>query len=89
MTNIHMINELNNNAIFPAQGKKTQLPDSVINTKTDIGRAAGLYKNDDGYRPYTIYSGEFGGHFDPLRKIFLHTYFIKYIFLLYRLYFVT
>lgn len=59
MTNIHMINELNNNSLFPAKGKKTQLPDSVVNTKTDIGRAAGLYKNDDGYRPYTIYSGEF------------------------------
>lgn len=61
MTNIHMINELNNNSIFPANGKKKQLPDSVIDTKTDIGRIPGLYKNDDGYRPYTIYvrSGEF------------------------------
>lgn len=61
MTNIHMINELNNNSIFPAAGKKKQLPDSVIDTKTDIGRIPGLYKNDDGYRPYTIYvrSGEF------------------------------
>jgi hypothetical protein len=60
MTNINMINELNNNSIFPAaNGKKKQLPDSVINSKTDIGRIPGLYKNDDGYRPYTIYSGEF------------------------------
>lgn len=58
MTNIHMINELNNNSIFPANGKKKQLPDSIIDTKTDIGRIPGLYKNDDGYRPYTIYTGE-------------------------------
>jgi hypothetical protein len=61
MTNIHMINELNNNSIFPANGKKKQLADSIIDTKNDIGRIAGLYKNDDSYRPYTIYgnSGEF------------------------------
>jgi hypothetical protein len=61
MTNIHMINELNNNSIFPAKGKKKQLPDNVINSKTDIGGVAGLYgkSDDDGYRPYTIYSGEF------------------------------
>lgn len=60
MTNIHMINELNNNSIFTI-GKKKILPDSVIDSKTDIGRIAGMYKNDDGYRPYTIYgqSGEF------------------------------
>jgi hypothetical protein len=60
MTNIHMINELNNNSIFPAKGKKKQLPDNVINSKTDIGGVAGLYgkSDDDGYRPYTIYSGE-------------------------------
>jgi hypothetical protein len=59
-----MINELNNNSIFPAKGKKKQLPDSVIDTKTDIGRIPGLYKNDDGYRPYTIYGnpGEFSLH---------------------------
>lgn len=50
-----MINELNNNSIFTATGKKKQLPDSVIDSKADIGRIAGLYKNDDGYRPYTIY----------------------------------
>lgn len=59
-----MINELNNNSIFPAKGKKTQLPDSIVDTKTDIGRIPGLYKNDDGYRPYTIYGnpGEFSIH---------------------------
>lgn len=55
MTNIHVINELNNNSIFPANNKKKQLPDSIINAKTDVGRIPGLYKNDDGYRPYTIY----------------------------------
>ena len=66
MTNINMINELNNNSIFPAaNGKKKQLPDSIINSKTDIGRIPGLYKNDDGFRPYTIYSGEF-----PLYRTF-------------------
>lgn len=61
MTNIHVINELNNNSIFPASNKKKQLPDSIINAKTDVGRIPGLYKNDDGYRPYTIYKnpGEF------------------------------
>lgn len=52
-----MINELNNNSIFPsATGKKKQLPDSIINSKTDIGRIPGLYRNDD---IYTIYSGKF------------------------------
>lgn len=60
MTNIHMINELNNNFIFAANGKKKQLPDSVIDSKTDIGRIAGLYKRDDG-KPFTIFGnpGEF------------------------------
>lgn len=61
-----MINELNNNNIFPtANGKKKQLPDSIIDTKNDIGRIPGLYKNDDGYRPYTIYKnpGEFAAPF--------------------------
>lgn len=55
MTNIHMINELNNNSIFLDNGKKKQLPDSIIDTKNDIGRIPGLYKSDDAYRPYTIY----------------------------------
>lgn len=63
MTNIHMINELNNNSIFPINGKyqKNCLPDSIIDTKTDIGRISGLYRTDDNYRPYTIYgnSGKF------------------------------
>lgn len=62
MTNIHMINELNNNTIFAGNAKKKiQLPDSVVDTRNDIGRIPGLYKNDDGYRPYTIYgnAGEF------------------------------
>lgn len=59
MTNIHMINELNNNTIFAGNGKKKiQLPDSVVDTRNDIGRIPGHYKNDD---IYTIYgnSGEF------------------------------
>lgn len=61
MTNINMINELNNNSIFPANAKKKQLSDSIIDSKKDIGGIPGLYKNDDGYRPYTIYGnpGEF------------------------------
>lgn len=71
MTNINMINELNNNSIFPAaNGKKKQLPDSIINSKTDIGRIPGLYKNDDGYRPYTIYSGEFCPQTQTLLLVF-------------------
>lgn len=65
MTNIHMINELNNNSIFPAKGSKNQLPDSVIDAKRDIGRVPGLYKADDSFRPYTIYGnrGEFASSF--------------------------
>lgn len=61
MTNINIINELNNNSIFPANEKKKQLPDSIIDTKNDIGRVPGSYKNDDEDRPYTIYgkAGEF------------------------------
>lgn len=57
-----MINELNNNTIFADNAKKKiQLPDSVLDTRNDIGRIPGHYKNDDVYRPYTIYgnSGEF------------------------------
>lgn len=73
MTNIHMINELNNNSIFPANGKNKQLPDSVIDSKTDIGRIPGLYKSDDGYRPYTIYGNS--GEFSPQTK-FISFYFI-------------
>lgn len=59
MTNIHMINELNNNTIFANGKKKIQLPDSVVDIKNDIGTIPGLYKNDDNV--YTIYgnSGEF------------------------------
>lgn len=62
MTNIHMINELNNNTIFAGNAKKKiQLPDTVVDTRNEIGSIPGLYKNDDGYRPYTIYgnTGEF------------------------------
>lgn len=62
MINIHMINELNNNTIFAGNTKKKiQLPDSIVDTKKDIGTIPGLYKTDDDYRPYTIYgnSGEF------------------------------
>lgn len=62
MTNITMINEFNNNTIFAGNAKKKiQLPDSVVDTKKDIGTIPGLYRTDDGYRPYTIYgnSGEF------------------------------
>lgn len=78
-----MINELNNNSIFPANGKKKQLPDSIIDTKNDIGRIPGLYKNDDTYRPYTIYgnSGEFSPHFsfgssdDDFGSLFFNTFF--------------
>lgn len=57
-----MINEFNNNTIFAGNAKKKmQLPDSVVDTKKDIGTIPGLYRTDDGYRPYTIYgnSGEF------------------------------
>ncbi|XP_070508132.1 solute carrier family 41 member 1 isoform X2 [Chironomus tepperi] len=54
MTNIHMINELNNNTIFAGNGKKkVQLPDSVVDNRKDIGRIPGLYKNDDNI--FTIY----------------------------------
>lgn len=53
MTNIHNISELNNNSIFLGNGNKQQLPDSIIDSKTDIGTVQGLYKNDDG--PFTIY----------------------------------
>lgn len=63
MTNIHIINELNNNSIFNTTGKKKQLPDSIIDTKNDIGRIPGLYKNEDTYRPYTIYGNP--GKFSP------------------------
>lgn len=62
MTNIHMINELNNNTVFAGNAKKKiQLPDTVVDTRNDIGSVPGHYKNDDGYRPYTIYgkTGEF------------------------------
>ncbi|KAG5681517.1 hypothetical protein PVAND_010943 [Polypedilum vanderplanki] len=59
MTNIHMINELNNNnTIFAGGKKKIQLPDSVVDTKKDVGRLPGLYKNDDTI--YTIYTGTSG-----------------------------
>lgn len=66
MTNIHMINELNNNSIFPANGKKKQMPDAAVDTKNDTGRIPGLYKSDDGYRPYTIYGNS--GEFSPTHK---------------------
>lgn len=62
MTNIHMINELNNNTVFAGNAKKKiQLPDTVVDTRNDIGGVPGHYKNDDGFRPYTIYgkTGEF------------------------------
>lgn len=64
MTNIHMINELNNNTIFAGNGKKkVQLPDSVVDNRKDIGRIPGLYKNDDNI--FTIYgnSGELPSKF--------------------------
>lgn len=62
MTNIHMINELNNNTIFAGNAKKKiQLSDAIVDTRNDTGSIPGLYKIDDGYRPYTIYgnAGEF------------------------------
>lgn len=64
MTNIHMINELNNNTVFANGNKKRiQLPDSVVD-RNDIGRLQGLYKNGDNiYTIYTGASGEFSQHF--------------------------
>lgn len=86
MTNINMINELNNNSIFPAaNGKKKQLPDSIINSKTDIGRISGLYKNDDGYRPYTIYSGEFCPYLHRNYFWFLDPFYSCLVFLYYNI----
>jgi hypothetical protein len=72
-----MINELNNNTIFAGNAKKKiQLPDSVVDTRKDIGTIPGLYKtDDDGYRPYTIYgnSGEFSLlHFFPFHTFSLY-----------------
>lgn len=77
MTNIHMINEFNNNTIFAGNGKKkAQLPDSIVDNRKDIGRIPGLYKNDDNI--FTIYgnAGEFfiSSHFCLKLTIFYFFY---------------
>lgn len=72
MTNIHMINELNNNTIFAGNGKKkVQLPDSVVDNRKDIGRIPGLYKNDDNI--FTIY-GNSGELRTSILLIFLNSF---------------
>ncbi|CAO1412600.1 unnamed protein product [Diamesa hyperborea] len=67
MTNMNMINELNNNTIFPINGnaKRRQLGDSIIDTRVDTRGLPGYYKNDDNYKPYTIY-GNSGDDNDKL-----------------------
>ncbi len=60
MTNMSIINEVNNNTIFAISGKKQQLGDGIIDTRVDIQSIPGYYKTDDTYRPYTFYgNGEF------------------------------
>lgn len=72
MTNIHMINELNNNTIFAGNGKKkVQLPDSIVDNRKDIGRIPGLYKNDDNI--FTIY-GNSGELRTSILLIFLNSF---------------
>ena len=65
-----MINELNNNSIFPNNGnaKRRQLGDSIIDTRVDTRGLPGYYKNDDKYKPFTIYGncGKF-----PLKYYFI------------------
>ncbi|CRK91288.1 CLUMA_CG004966, isoform A [Clunio marinus] len=67
MTNINMINELNNNSIFNGNSKKKELPDSIIDAKTDTGSIPGQYKSDDKYEPYTIYGNP--GNDDKLNAL--------------------
>lgn len=72
---MNMINELNNNTIFPINGnaKRRQLGDSIIDTRVDTRGLPGYYKNDDSYKPYTIYgnSGEFSFTFYYFYNFFL------------------